>query len=97
MLRGNAGQDIFHDKNDYQQFYKLIEEGVECYGHRIHALCCMKNHVHLAIQVANTRLSKIIQNLSFRYTRHINNKHKRMGHLFQGRYKANSDFMRIDA
>jgi putative transposase len=48
----------------------------------------MKNHVHLAIQVGETPLSQIMQNVSFRYTRHINSRQNRVGHLFQGRYKA---------
>jgi hypothetical protein len=33
-------------------------------------------------------LSRIIQNLSFRYTRWVNRRYDRCGHLFQGRYKA---------
>ena len=48
----------------------------------------MNNHVHLAIQVGDLSLSRIIQNLSFRYTRWINWRQSRSGHLFQGRYKA---------
>lgn len=48
----------------------------------------MKNHVHLAIRVREIPLYKIIQNLSFRYTRYINKKKSQIGHLFQGRYKA---------
>jgi len=48
----------------------------------------MENHVHLLIQVDVTPLSKIIQNLSFRYTKFINRQTKETGHLFQGRYKA---------
>ncbi|MCP4041099.1 MAG: hypothetical protein GY731_03955 [Gammaproteobacteria bacterium] len=38
--------------------------------------------------MAETSLSKIIQNLSFRYTRWVNKGQGRIGHLFQGRYKA---------
>lgn len=48
----------------------------------------MTNHLHLAVQVGEVPLSKIIQNLSFRYTRWINRRQRRVGHLFQGRYKA---------
>ncbi len=44
----------------------------------------MNNHVHLAIQVADIPLSRIIQNLSFRYTKWINWRQGRSGHLFQG-------------
>jgi len=88
MLRGNGGQDIFFDHEDRYHLYLLIQHGVERYGHRIHGFCCMTNHIHLAIQVADDPLSGIMQNLSFRYTRWINKKQARTGHLFQGRYKA---------
>ncbi len=88
MLRGNAGQDIFFTDEDYHRLYLLMQEGVERFGHRIHAFCCMSNHIHLAIQVADIPLSRIMQNLSFRYTRWVNKKQHRTGHLFQGRYAA---------
>ena len=88
ILRGNGGQDIFIDKKDRTRFYFLLQEGVERYRHRIHAYCLMTNHVHLAIQVGDVPLSRIIQNLSFRYTRYLNRRKNQVGHLFQGRYKA---------
>ncbi len=88
ILRGNGGQDIFYSKADRYRLYLLLQEGIERYGHRIHAFCLMTNHLHFAIQVGDIPLSKIIQNISFRYTRYINRRKNRMGHLFQGRYKA---------
>ncbi len=88
MLRGNAGQDIFFSDDDRYYLYLLIQQGVERYRHRILAFCLMNNHIHLAIQVSKDPLSKIIQNISFRYTRWINKGRHRIGHLFQGRYKA---------
>jgi len=88
ILRGNGGQDIFYSKEDRSRFYLLLQEGIERFGHRIHAFCLMSNHLHLVIQVGDMPLAKIIQNISFRYTRYINKKKKRIGHLFQGRYKA---------
>ncbi len=88
MLRGNGGQDIFFDDEDRYRLYLLIQQGMERYGHRIHGFCCMTNHIHLAVQVAEDPLSGIMQNLSFRYTRWINKKQSRTGHLFQGRYTA---------
>jgi hypothetical protein len=48
----------------------------------------MTNHVHLLIEVGTVPLSRIMQNLSFRYTRYVNAVEKRIGHLFQGRYKG---------
>lgn len=88
MLRGNGGQAIFFDEGDRYHLYLLLQEGVERFGHRIHGFCAMTNHLHLAVQVAEVPLSKIMQNVSFRYTRWINRRQRRSGHLFQGRYKA---------
>lgn len=88
MLWGNAGDPIFFEDADRRQFLGLVEDGVRRFRHRIHAFCLMPNHVHLAIQVGEVPLSKIIQNLSFRYTGWINKRLKRRGHLFHGRYKA---------
>ncbi len=88
IIRGNGGQDIFFSRKDRSYLYTLIQEGIERFGHRIHAFCLMTNHLHLIVQVGNIPLAKIIQNISFRYTRYINKRKKRVGHLFQGRYKA---------
>ena len=54
----------------------------------MHAYCLMSNHLHLALEVGGIPLSRGMQNLAFRYTRWINRREKRMGRLFQGRYKA---------
>jgi REP element-mobilizing transposase RayT len=65
-----------------------MQEGIERYGHRVLAFCLMTNHIHLALQVGEVSLSRIMQNLTFRYTRWVNWRLKRSGHLFQGRYKS---------
>ena len=88
ILRGNARQDVFSDEKDRYRFYLLMQEGIERYGHRVLAFCLMTNHIHLALQVGEVSLSRIMQNLAFRYTRWVNWRLKRSGHLFQGRYKA---------
>ena len=88
MLRGNGGADIFFEDGDRRHFLWLVKQGVVRYRHRIHAFCLMANHVHFALQVGEVVLSKIVQNLSFRYTGWINKGRGRVGHLFQGRYRA---------
>lgn len=87
-LRGNDRQDIFFNDEDRSRFYALLQEGIERFGHKVHAFCLMTNHCHLAIQVGEIPLSHIIQNISFRYTVWVNKHQQRTGHLFQGRYKA---------
>jgi putative transposase len=88
ILRGNSGQDVFFDAGDRTRFFLLLQEGVERFGFRIHAFCLMTTHLHLAMQVGDMPLSRIMQNIGFRYTQFINRKYQRTGHLFQGRYKA---------
>jgi REP element-mobilizing transposase RayT len=48
----------------------------------------MSNHALLAIQVGEVSLSRIMQNIGFRYTRWINWRRNSSGHLFQWRFKA---------
>lgn len=88
MLRGNNGQLIFFSDRDRHCFYLLLEEMRHRFQCRIHGFCLMSNHVHLAIQVGNVPLSKILHTLCSRYARWINLHQDRVGHLFQGRYRA---------
>jgi len=88
ILRGNGGQDIFLTDEDRYHLYLLLQEGTERFEYRVHGFCLMSNHLHLAAQVADVPLARGMQNLAFRYTRWVNRREKRIGHLFQGRYKA---------
>jgi REP element-mobilizing transposase RayT len=88
MLRGNGGQGIFFRDADRAHLTQLLQDGIDRFGYRIHAFCWMTNHLHLALQVADVPLSKIMHNVAFRYTRWINQQQRRVGHLFQGRYHA---------
>jgi hypothetical protein len=48
----------------------------------------MSNHYHLLIETPDANLSKGMRQLNGVYTQRFNRNHKRVGHLFQGRYKA---------
>lgn len=88
MLRGNNGQPIFFDDRDRCRLCLFIQEGVERFGHRIHAFCFMRNHIHLSVQTPEIELSRIVQNFAFRYAAYLNKKTRRRGHVFQGRFKS---------
>jgi putative transposase len=88
IARGNNRQAIFLDDGDGASFEHFLKDGVERYGHRIHAFCWMTNHVHMAVQVAEVPLPKVAHNLLSRYARWFNWKHGRTGHLFERRYQA---------
>ena len=88
ILNGLDDQPVFKSVADRRYWESLIAGGVSRFGHTIHAYCWAKNHVQIAIQVKDAPLSKIMQNLTFRYTRHFNASHNSNGPLFHGRYKA---------
>lgn len=88
MLRGNNFQPIFHDDQDRYWLQDLIAEGAQRFHYQLLGYCWMGNHIHAAIRVEQIPLSHAMHHLSFRYTSYFNWRHKRVGHVFQGRYKA---------
>ena len=88
MNRGLAHQRVFSDREDYQQFLKLLSECHEMWGVRVLAYCLLGNHYHLLIQTPEANLSRIMRHLDGLYTQRYNRRHKRDGPLFRGRYRA---------
>lgn len=88
ILTGLDKETVFKSAADRRYWESLLEDGVNRFGHSIHAFCWSKNHVQMAVQIDDAPLSKVMQNLTFRYTRHFNSIHGRKGPLFHGRYKA---------
>ncbi|EKE00702.1 MAG: hypothetical protein ACD_21C00286G0002 [uncultured bacterium] len=88
MNRGAARVKTFHNDNDYQAFISLFLQLHRRYRFEIHAYCLMPNHYHLLIRTPLPNLSIGMRHLNSLYTRHYNQKYKRDGALFRGRYKA---------
>lgn len=86
ILRGNAKQDIFLEKQDYNKFIKGICNTKEKYQYELYAYCLMTNHVHLIIYDKMDNLSKALQSLTVSYSSYWNKKYERVGHLFQDRF-----------
>ncbi|MBI2089410.1 MAG: transposase [Deltaproteobacteria bacterium] len=88
ICRGNQRQTIFHSDVDRSHYLDRLEQYRERYGFTVYAYVLMTNHVHLLIETGKVPLSKIMQGLQFTYTRYYNREYGKVGHLFQGRYKA---------
>lgn len=86
--RGNARQDIFLDDNDREEFLELVALVVERFNWLCHAYCLMTNHYHLLVETGDPTLSRGMRHLNGVYTQRFNRHHGRVGHVFQGRYKA---------
>jgi len=88
IARGNERRDVFRDDFDRRLYLARLAECRNRYGFGVLAYCLMPNHVHLAIERGLVPLSKIMLSLHFYYSQKFNVRHGRVGHLFQGRYKA---------
>jgi REP element-mobilizing transposase RayT len=88
ILRGNHQQAIFELPADYQTFEDLLARALRRYDARVHAYCWMTNHVHLAAQVGDARLGRLIQSVASSYARRKQQKVPTTGHLFERRYRA---------
>src|SRR3989338_8414468 len=88
MIRGNNRHDIFYHHDHFNHFLDIVAESAEKFDHKIIAYCLMNNHVHLLIQINQSPLSAVMQNINFRYARWFNSQLNRIGHLFQGRYRS---------
>ena len=86
--RGNARQRVFLDDEDREMFLSTLAWVVERFGWCCHAYCMMGNHVHLLIETPQPNLSRGMRQLNGVYTQHFNRRHRKVGHLFQGRFKA---------
>lgn len=86
--RGNERGKIFFSKRDFEKFKEYLEAAKDKYGFILHAYVLMTNHYHMIIETPQKNLSKIMHYINSSYTTYTNVKRKRIGHLFQGRYKA---------
>jgi putative transposase len=86
--RGNERRDIFRVDKDREHFLGLLSELPERFGTLIHAYVLMQNHYHLLLETPEGNLSRSIQWLNVSYSVWFNRRHRRSGHLFQGRFGA---------
>ena len=88
MSRGNERRPIVRDDIDRWKRIDWLRRTVELYQWRLHAFALMTNHEHLFVETPEANLSAGMQYLNGSYTGYFNWRHKRDGHLFQGRFKA---------
>lgn len=86
--RGDGREDIYREDADRELFLEVLSDTVDRFNWVIHAYCLMDNHYHLSIETPDGNLSKGMWQLNGVYTQRFNRKYKRVGHVFQARYKA---------
>ncbi|MEO8430685.1 MAG: transposase [Acidobacteriota bacterium] len=88
IARGNERKAVFRDERDRQEYLDRLDRYRSRFQFSLYAYCLMSNHIHLAIEEGEVRLSRIMHGLQFSYTQWFNRRHRRVGHLFQGRFKS---------
>lgn len=89
MTRGNQKQKTFRTNEDYLNYLSLLKRFKRKYQFRVYAYCLMPNHVHIVGEIENhLLLSNFMHDLNRTYTFYFNNRHKTVGHLWQGRFKS---------
>ena len=84
MARG----DIFVDDEDREAFVLRLAASVACGGLTVYAWALMPNHLHLLAGSPAARLSVVMRRLLSSYAGYFNRRHRRVGHLFQNRFKS---------
>ncbi|HUK37025.1 MAG TPA: transposase, partial [Vicinamibacterales bacterium] len=86
--RGNNRQLIFADDDDRRSFLEMLGESVERFGWIVPAYVLMPNHYHLVLELTWPELSRGMHWLNSRFSLRFNQRHRRVGHLFQARFKS---------
>ena len=86
--RGDRQENIFETDEDRHQFLTLLGDVCSHHNWQCHAYCLMSNHYHLLVETPDGNLSRGMRQLNGVYSQSFNRAHKRVGHVFQGRYKA---------
>jgi putative transposase len=86
--RGNNRQLIFFERDNYTYFLRQLRTHLINRGVDIIAYCLMPNHYHLLVYLKNEYFSKLMQAFTLSYAKAINQRYKRVGSLFQGRFQA---------
>ena len=79
---------LFRDDTDRQRFLERMAERVKQFQVRLYLFCLMTNHFHLVCETPTGNLSRFMQSLATAYTVYYNLKHRRHGHLLDGRFKS---------
>ncbi len=86
--RGDRREDIYLNRADREAWLDLLGEVCGRFNWRCHSGCQMTNHYHIVVETVEGNLAQGMRQLNGVYTQMVNCSHGRVGHVFQGRYKA---------
>lgn len=88
MARGNNREALFLTDGDRETYLRLWRKYKNELEFDVYAYVLMTNHVHWLIKTGRVAVSSIVHTIHGLYARIFNQAHERVGHVFQGRFKA---------
>lgn len=86
--RGDRREAIFVDDTDRAGLLDVLALGLQRFDAVALAYCLMGNHYHFVLRTRQANLSRLMRHVNGVYTQRFNRRHGKVGHLFQGRFKA---------
>lgn len=86
--RGDRREAIFEDDVDRTALLDVLALALDRFEACALAWCLMGNHYHFVIHTRQANLSLLMRHINGVYTQRFNKRHNKVGHLFQGRFKA---------
>lgn len=88
ISRGNNKDYIFRDNEDRIKYMELLRKAKLDFNFKFYAYVLMDNHTHLLLETPDANISEGMKMLNLSYSKYFNAKYKKVGHLFESRYKA---------
>ena len=88
MVRGIERAVIFRDDADRGDFLARLAALAEGGAVIVYAWALLPNHAHVLLRTGGRALARSMRALLTGYAGAFNRRHKRIGHLFQNRYKS---------
>jgi REP element-mobilizing transposase RayT len=88
MVRGIERTAVFRDETDRADFLARLATFAQQGAWTVYAWAFLPNHAHLLVQTGAVPLAASMRRLLTGYVVNFNRRHKRVGHLFQNRYKS---------
>jgi putative transposase len=88
MARGIEGRNIFLSDRDRENFIERLSYVVPRGNASLFAWVLQPNHFHLFLETGKDRISRLMRRLLTGYSVYFNRRYRRIGHLFQNRFKS---------
>ncbi|MFH1782358.1 MAG: transposase [Candidatus Omnitrophota bacterium] len=89
ITRGNQKRNVFRESTDYENYLSRLKKYKVKYNVSIYGYCLMPNHIHILARLKDAKkISDFMHDLNLSYTNFFNEKYKKVGYLWQGRFKS---------